>query len=209
MDSDFVYESAYQYGLEDQCIVESIETVWNEYWPDTQRILESGEITQYRGRLPGDIPVRHTLPAHTNFPPVSRTWRYPGPISSRRPRSSSPYPIPSRTNRRASSTHQRLVRGTERDLPQPRTNSTSNPSSRTLASGSEADPIVISDDDEVVSDEETPSDMIRAEVDWHRRYRTDSAGNLWSVEPLEDGRNDFDYGDMGNWDYNDKVEAAW
>jgi hypothetical protein len=51
--------------------------------------------------------------------------------------------------------------------------------------------------------------MIRAEVDWHRRHRTDSAGNLWSVEPSEDGRNDFDYGDMGNWDYNNEVEAAW
>jgi hypothetical protein len=51
--------------------------------------------------------------------------------------------------------------------------------------------------------------MIRAEVDWHRRHRTDLAGNLWSVEPSEDGRNDFDYGDMGNWDYNDEVETAW
>jgi hypothetical protein len=58
-------------------------------------------------------------------------------------------------------------------------------------------------------DEETPSDMIQAEVDWHRRHRTDSAGNLWSVEPSEDGRNDFNYGEMGDWDYNDEAEAAW
>jgi hypothetical protein len=51
--------------------------------------------------------------------------------------------------------------------------------------------------------------MIRAEVNWHRRHRTDSAGNLWSIEPSENGQNDFDYGDMGNWDYNNEVEAAW
>jgi hypothetical protein len=51
--------------------------------------------------------------------------------------------------------------------------------------------------------------MIQAEVDWHRRHRTDSAGNLWSVEPSEDGQNDFDYGDMGSWDYNNEAEAAW
>jgi hypothetical protein len=78
-----------------------------------------------------------------------------------------------------------------------------------LASGSEANSIVISDDDEIVSDEETPSNMIQAEVDWHRRHRTNSAGNLWSVEPSEDGQNGFDYGDIGNWNYNDEVEAAW
>jgi hypothetical protein len=35
------------------------------------------------------------------------------------------------------------------------------------------------------------------------------AKNLWSVEPSEDGRNDFDYGDMENWEYNDKVKMAW
>jgi hypothetical protein len=78
-----------------------------------------------------------------------------------------------------------------------------------LASGSEVDPIVISDNDEVVSDEETPSNIIRAEVNWHRRHRTDPVGNLWSVKPSEDGQNNFDYGDMGNWDYNDKNKAAW
>jgi hypothetical protein len=78
-----------------------------------------------------------------------------------------------------------------------------------LASGSEVDPIVISDNNEVVSDEETPSNIIRAEVNWHRRHRTDSAGNLWSVKPSEDEQNDFDYGDMGNWDYNNKNKAAW
>jgi hypothetical protein len=48
-------ESAYQYGLQDQCIVELIEAVWNEYWPDTQQILEDGEITRYQERLPGDL----------------------------------------------------------------------------------------------------------------------------------------------------------
>jgi hypothetical protein len=75
-------------------------------------------------------------------------------------------------------------------------------------SGSEVNPIVISNDNEVVSDEETPSDMIQAEVEWHRQYRIDSARNLWSVEPLEDGRNNFNYRDMGNWKYNNKVKAA-
>jgi hypothetical protein len=78
-----------------------------------------------------------------------------------------------------------------------------------LASGSEVDPIVISDDDEVVSNEETPSNIIWAEVDWHRRHRMDSARNLWSVEPSEDGQNDFDYGEMGDWDYNNKSKVAW
>jgi hypothetical protein len=47
-----------------------------------------------------------------------------------------------------------------------------------LASGLEANSIVISDNNEVVSDEETPSNMIQAEVDWYRQHWTDSAGNL-------------------------------
>jgi hypothetical protein len=105
--------------------------------------------------------------------------------------------------------HKRSIREIKQNALQPRINSTFNPSSRTLASRSEVDPIVISDNDEIVSNEETPSDMIRAEVDWHRRHRTNPAGNLWSVKSLEDGQNGFDYGDMGNWNYNDKSEAAW
>jgi hypothetical protein len=209
MDTDSTCESAYQYGLQDQCIMELIEAVWNEYWPDTQRILEDGEIIRYQGHLPGDLLVRHTLPSRTNFPPVSWTWRYPNPVPLRHSRLSSPYPISSRTNCCASPNHRRSVRDTERDVLQPRTHCSSNAASSTRASGTEANPIVISDDDEVVSDEETPSDMIRAEVDWYRRHRTDSAGNLWSVELSEDGRNDFDYGDMENWDYNNEVKAAW
>jgi hypothetical protein len=47
-----------------------------------------------------------------------------------------------------------------------------------LASGSEVNSIVISDDNEVVSDEETLSDIIQAEVEWHRQCRMDSARNL-------------------------------
>jgi hypothetical protein len=189
--------------------VESIEAVWNEYWPDTQRILKDEEIVRYQGRLPGNLLVRHTLPSRTNFPPVSQTWRYPDSVPSRRPRSGSSYSIPSRTNCRASPNHGRSVRGTKRDVLQFRTHRSSNAASSTRASGTEANPIVISDDDEVVLDEETPSDMIRVEVDWHRRHRTDLAGNLWSVEPSEDGRNNFDYGDMGNWEYNNESKAAW
>jgi hypothetical protein len=207
-DTERTTESAYRYGLEDQCIVESIETVWREHWPNVKRIPESEEIISYRGRLPAEY-IRPTLDPRINRPPVSRAWRYPGSSSSRCPRTSSPYPVPSRENRRGSSHHKRSVRGTQRDASQPRANRSPNPSSRTAASGSEANPIVVSDDDKVVSDEETPSDMIQAEVDWHRRHRTDSAGNLWSVEPSEDGRNDFNYGDMGSWNYNDEVEAAW
>jgi hypothetical protein len=78
-----------------------------------------------------------------------------------------------------------------------------------LASGSEADPIVVSDDDEIVSDKETLKDMIQAEVKWHWQYRTDLAGNLWSVKSSKDRRNDFDYDDMGDWEYNDEAKAVW
>jgi hypothetical protein len=207
-DTNRTTELAYQYGLEDQCIVESIEAVWSKHWPDVRRIPEDGELIRYRGELPVEF-CRSTLAPNTNQPPVSRTWRYPSPFPSHRLRTRSPYPIPSWENCRTSPNHERSIRGTQRDAPQPRTNSASHPSSRTLASGSEVDPIVISDDDEIVSDEETPSDMIRAEVEWHRRHRTDSARNLWSVKPSEDGWNDFDYGDMGSWDYNNEVETAW
>jgi hypothetical protein len=77
-----------------------------------------------------------------------------------------------------------------------------------LTSGSEVDSIVISDNNKVVSNKETPSNMIRAEVNWHRQHRTDLAGNLWSVKLSQDRRNNFDYRDMGNWEYNNEVEAA-
>jgi hypothetical protein len=117
---------------------------------------------------------------------VSQTWRYPDSVPSRRFRSSSLYPIPGRTNRRASPNHGRSIRGTERNIPQSHIHRSSHATSSTRAGGIEADPIVISDDDKVVSDEETPSNMIQAEVDWHRQHRMNLAGNLWSVEPSED-----------------------
>jgi hypothetical protein len=78
-----------------------------------------------------------------------------------------------------------------------------------LASSSEVDFIVISDNNEVVSNEETLSNIILTEVEWHRQHRTDLAGNLWSIEPSEDEQSDFDHGDIGNWDYNNKVKVAW
>jgi hypothetical protein len=164
MDSDSICKSAYQYSLQDLCIVKSIETVWNKYWLDTQRIFEDGEIVQYQGRLLGDISIRHTLPARTNFRPVSRAWRYPVLIPLRCPRASFPYSEVGQTNSHASPLNKQSVKGTQQNILQSHTNHSSNPSSRTLVSGSEVDPIVISENNEVVSNEETPSNMIQAEV---------------------------------------------
>jgi hypothetical protein len=48
-DTERTTESAYRYGLEDQCIVESIETIWREHWPNVKRIPENKEIIPYRG----------------------------------------------------------------------------------------------------------------------------------------------------------------
>jgi hypothetical protein len=140
-DTDRTTELAYQYRLEDQCIVECIEMVWSQHWPNVRRIPEDGELIRYR-ELPTEF-CRPTLAPNTNQPPVSRTWRYPSQLPLCRPRTRSPYPIPSRENRCTSPNHERSIRGTQRDAPQPRTNSASNPSSRTLASGSEVDSIVI------------------------------------------------------------------
>jgi hypothetical protein len=158
-DTKCTTESVYQYGLEDQCIVESIETVWREHWPNVRRIPENRELIRYREELPVKF-CRPTLDPHINRPLVSRTWQYPDLPSSRRSQTSSPYPVPSRENHRGSPYHERSVRGIQRDASQPRANHASNPSFRTLASRSEADPIIISDNNEIVSNEETPSNII-------------------------------------------------
>jgi hypothetical protein len=51
-DTNCTTKSAYRYGLEDQCIVESIETVWSQHWPNVKRIPEDSKIIPYRRQLP-------------------------------------------------------------------------------------------------------------------------------------------------------------
>jgi hypothetical protein len=50
-DTNCTTESAYQYGLKDQYIIELIEIIWSQHWPDVRRIPKDGELIRYRGEL--------------------------------------------------------------------------------------------------------------------------------------------------------------
>jgi hypothetical protein len=65
VDTDRTTESAYQYGLKDQCIVESIKAVWRQHWPNVRRIPKDKELIRYRGELLAEF-CRPTLAPNTN-----------------------------------------------------------------------------------------------------------------------------------------------